>query len=171
MARYLLTRRLTVCAVVIVVGFMAVVAIAIGLIGHAPPGHALLSYATGWLIIPYCFGAFVGLMSLIVFKTGRRAILVFGFVSLGIFILLLFFGIAPARIPTITDSPDPRGIFTAAVMIMLFVPSVSATIASVAAALWQSLHTTMRCCQVCGHDLNCTDEAFCPDCGAALAAG
>jgi hypothetical protein len=169
MTQYLLTRRLIAAIAVTVGGFVALVAIAMELVGKAPPGKDFLTYTAGWLIIPYCFGLTVGLTSLIVFKTGKRAVCVFGLCTGVLLVILLFVGVAPSKLPTIADTGNASGILAAAVTIMLFVPAVSATIASIAAALWQSLKSKLGTCSACGCDLSETTEVFCPDCGAVLA--
>lgn len=170
MTHYLLTKRLIVSVAVIVSGFAALVGIAMKLLGAAPEGHDLLRFTAGWLIIPYCFGVFVGLASLIVFSTGRRAAWVFGPAALALLVVLIFLGFDASQLPTIAEDASVSSILTAALTIILFIPALSATIASVAAALWQSLNSKTETCGTCGRSLNRTTEAFCPVCGAALPA-
>ncbi len=171
MTRYLLTRRLLISVGVIVIGFVAMVALAMKLIGTAPEGKVFLSYTAGWLIIPYCFGLTVGFVSLIIFKTGKKALCVFGPLAVVLLVILLFFGVAPSELPTIDETTSAPRILGAALTIMLFVPAVSATIASLAALLWQSINSKMSICGACGRDLTQNTDAFCPDCGTALLAG
>jgi len=171
MARYILTRRVLVSVGVIVAGFAAMIAVAVQLVGDAPTQRSLVLYLAGWLIIPYFFGALVGLMSLMVLKRGRRAACIFGSVAVALLAIVTLLGVRPSQFPTVADSGNAADIFSAALTMIFFVPSISATIAGVAAAFWQSIKRHHSACDACGCDLGESDSGFCPKCGSALLVG